>query len=72
MCGSVVTEGKDDKMASKYLVKTRSWLMTTVDVSRQQVFYEKKKYLLLIFFKPMDKDMSEREETQGNHFKKRN
>lgn len=35
ICGSVVTEGKDDKMASKYLVKTRSWLMTKVDVSRK-------------------------------------
>lgn len=30
-----------------------------------------KKNYLLIFFKPMDKDMSEREEMQGNHLKKR-
>lgn len=42
ICGSVVTEGKDDKMAFKYLVNTRSWLMKKLDVSRKKVFYENK------------------------------
>lgn len=60
--------------AKKKLQYTQVECYTTILFQRflkKILFTKNKKCLLSIFFKPLDKNVSEIEEMQGNHFKKK-